>query len=378
MIRRVAACLIPLALSAAAMSSAYAQIQTHSPVQANTSHQDLSLLNEHKFDQFTRYSETQFMQLLDFSVWDSLLHHLVIYGGPVDRKYAGHRHALTGSRIKWGHRSAYRLEGNKVPFTYLSDDMKRALSLHREELIAYIETVDLTRLSKNEWLAVWYNLHNAVLADELALNYPVQTPRELIPEGYNARLHDAKLLTLKGTPLSLRDIREKIVYPTVKDPNVIYGFWLGDLGSPSLSQDAFEASLVNALLEENAYEFINGRRGYNWKRDKQYVSQIYYDTAVFFFPDFERDLGTHLEEHFVDKLSERFAKGGPILPDSYHDTISDLAGGQKPRIHSGNVTVNGNVPKHHSVEMILRELKQKTEGRNTVKGTVTIEDIKTQ
>lgn len=330
------------------------------------------------FDHFATYSETQFMQLLDFSVWDNILDNLVIYGGPVDRKYAGHVHALTGTRVKWGHRSAYRLEGNKVPFNYLSDDMKQALSFHREELIAYIETVDLTRLSKNEWLAVWFNLHNAVLADELSKHYPVQTPRELIPNGYTAALHDAKLITLKGTALSLRDIREKIVYPTVTDPNVIYGFWLGDLGSPSLSDSAFEAGLVNALLEENAYDFINGRRGYNWKRDKQYVSQIYYDTAQFFFPDFENDLGAHLNAYFTDKLSARWAKGGPLSADRYHDTISDLAGGQLPRLHSGSVTVNGREPKDHSVEMILRELKQKTEGRKNVTGEVTIEDIETR
>ncbi|MEM7701500.1 MAG: DUF547 domain-containing protein [Pseudomonadota bacterium] len=156
------------------------------------------------------------------------------------------------------------------------------------------DTLDITLLPRNEQLAFWFNLHNVAMVEQIASNWPVRQPRELLVGGLP--LNDARFITIRGVAMSLRDIHENIVDANWRDPKVIYGFWLGEIGSPSLERVAFTGGNVSSLLEVKAEEYINSLRASEKRGDTLHVSTFYQDVAPYYFSDFEAELRAHLNE----------------------------------------------------------------------------------
>jgi len=198
---------------------------------------------------------------LDYSILNDALNYSVLPLGQSTRRYMGRPDLNTGSRIRLGHQSPYRLEGSRVSFSLLNDEYKQALRDYRLDLEAVGNQIDIVRMNRNEQLAYWLNLHNIVMIDQIVQNYPTKRPNRIKVDG--VAVDKAKLVTIKGQALSLEDIRERIVYPNWKNPNVIYGFFRGDIGSPALLDYAFTAQNVGASLASAGKEFVNALRGFN-------------------------------------------------------------------------------------------------------------------
>ena len=133
---------------------------------------------------------------------------------------------LIGTRFIYGHDSRLRLEGNRVAFSFLTE--------YRQDLERVGSTLDIKRFPRNEQLAFWFNLHNVAVIEALASRYPLTQTVDTKFGPDELPLDDAKLITIGGVPLSPRDIRERIVYANWKDRKVIYGFWRGEIGGPSI------------------------------------------------------------------------------------------------------------------------------------------------
>lgn len=322
---------------------------------------------------------------LDYSVLDEALDNSVLRFGASTRRFLGKPQATTGSRFVRGHRSPYRLEGSRVSFSFLGDEYRQALIDYRADLERIGNQIDLVNMSRDEQLAFWLNLHNITLIEQIALQYPVRRPSKMTING--ASLHDAKLLNIKGTALSLRDIRERIVFPNWKNSETLYGFFYGDIGSPALQDYAYKASNLNATLSLQASEFVNSLRGFNETSKAREVSRLYAEAQPFYFPNWERDLDAHLMKHAAEEVRVELASGKPFKIDRYDDVIADLMGGDRPRIATGNVIdLNSGMPVDSiklpdEVQRLIRELSQKRQvlrRRGLLSsGTVVIEDIET-
>jgi len=321
---------------------------------------------------------------IDYGTWDSLVEEMVVYSGPSIRKRMSRPAAITGSRFVRGHSSAYRLEGNRIPYSQIADEFEGFISDYRKDLERIGTQVDIAKLSKNEQLAYWLNLHNVVMIEQLTKAYPLKRPRAEKIGKPKVLLHDAKIVKVKNTPLSLRDIREKIVYPNWRNPKVIYGFYLGDIGSPSIQNTAFTADNVSRLLDRNADEFVNSLRGFNVRNNKQYVSELYRDVAKFYFPNFDSDVATHMQKFMRDGVKVQMTSA-PFYLDRYDKTIADMTGGQgvyksASPLTSGSRTQQGisgpNTLRQYMNELIVK--RQKLEEQGLIqRGIVIIEDIET-
>ena len=126
--------------------------------------------------------------------------------------------------------------------------------------------LDIAALPRNEQLAFWFNLHNAAMLEAIAREWPVRQPREIMVDG--VPLDDAQFLTVRGIAMSLRDIRENIVFANWRDPKVIYGFWRGEIGGPALEREAYTGANVNSLLDIAAQDFVNSLRGIQQRGDR--------------------------------------------------------------------------------------------------------------
>lgn len=322
---------------------------------------------------------------IDYQVWDNALSNIVLRLGQSIRVRAKRPDPLVGTRRITGHKSAYRLEGSRVTFSYLNDEYKTGLTEYRKDLERIANKVDITRLARKEQLAFWLNLHNVTLIEQIALNYPVRRPSKLLVGSSKQPLHEAKLLNIRGIALSLRDIRENIVYANWSNPDVMYGFFHGNIGGPALQNFAFTSRNVNEILKLQANDFVNSLRGVHESRNALKVSALYDEAKPYYFPNWETDLKRHLRKHASPDVLEDIASNKPIKLDRYDPVVADLLAGDRPMTANLNVKINGfsqTARMSPEVARLFRELDTKTKimrqrGMLMKRGTVTIEDIET-
>lgn len=324
---------------------------------------------------------------IDYDVWNSILEEMVLYTGPSARIKSPHPKPITGSRLIRGHKSAYRLEGNRIPYSQIKSTFESAITEYREDLERVGTNLDISKLPKNEQLAFWFNLHNVVIIEQLTKEYPVKRPKDLKIGKPKVLLHDAKIININNMQLSLRDIREKIVYPNWSNSIVLYGFYLGDIGSPSIQNTAFNADNINDLLDRSANEFVNSLRGFHVRNNKQYVSQLYVDVAKFYFPNFNRDVEAHIKKYMRDDVKSQILTSTPYNIDRYHPIIADLTAGQGnyesiSQLRSTTASGSGDqLTGTDTLQLFVNELLVKRKKLKRLglinDGTVTIDDIET-
>lgn len=323
---------------------------------------------------------------LDYEVLDDALGGTVIRFGPSIRRHMSRPDPKIGSRFVRGHTSAYRLEGSRVSFYFFSKEYLEELTAYRKDLERIATQIDIVHMPYNEQLAFWFNLHNVALIEQIAAQYPIKRPGRLKVGGVD--LDDAKILNIKNTPLSLRDIREKIVYPNWSSPNVIYGFFRGTIGSPALQNFAYTRDNVTEILSIQATEFVNALRGFNLTSNNRNVSMLYDEARPYYFANWDQDIKAHLLKYARPEVAEEIRRDDrPFRVAKFDTVIADLVGGSRPRIATGNITSptsgSSNTPLPDEVVRLLRELNNKTEVLRRRKligqgrGTVTIQDIET-
>ena len=295
---------------------------------------------------------------IEYSVWNEILNNLVFITGLSTRQAAPKPEAITGSRFVWEHTSPYRQEGNKIPFSLLKQEHVYTLKEYKRDLENLSSKIDIASLPKEEQLAYWYNLHNVSVITLIAENYPVAEPGKLMIGPEKIPMHDAKFISVNGSILSLRDIRENIVYPNWNDPKTIYGFFLGDIGSPSVQSQAFTAENTEKLLNASADEFVNSLRSFG----RGGISKVYKDVERFYFPNFEKDLRDHFQLYMWDDVLAELATADRLKVNPYEYAIADMEGGHGPRV-IGNVTIDGKPVKDsqsYAVASYTNQIKDKT------------------
>lgn len=363
-----------------------AQVNPSQTIQPNIgNHVAQNTVIKNDFYRFTP-KPTSTSKKLDYSILDQALADVVVDLGPSTRIWQRKPDPETGSRIVTGHKSAFRLEGKRLTFSYLNDEYRASLTEYRKDLEQIATDYDIASFPKKEQLAFWFNLHNIAMIEQIAIDYPTKRPRNIRIkiDGRLENIHDAKFLNVKGMPLSLRDIREKIVYANWNDPDVIYGFFHGDIGGPSVQEYAYTADRLDYMLESNAHEFINSLRGVRRASSKNKVSKMYKTEGSFFFADWENELKAHLLSHANEKVKKEILSSDEIEIAFYDDIVADLAGGGTTRVKNLALSngETGNTPAH--IARLLRETEDKYEilrDRGVVgsirNGRVIIEDIET-
>jgi Protein of unknown function, DUF547 len=273
---------------------------------------------------------------VDYTVWNEILGKMVFLTGLSTRQIAQNVDPLVGTKFIAEHDSPYRLEGNKIPFSLLKKEHLQVLQEYKKDLEAIGTTTDISALPKAEQLAYWFNLHNVTVITLIAENYPVHQPSKLQIGPDKQAFHDAKVIEVAGTKLSLRDIRENIVYANWRDPMVIYGFFHGDIGSPSVQQEAFTAENTQRLLAGGAEEFVNSLRSFT----RGGVSKLYKDVAPYYFQNFEQDLRDHFNVVMWENVLADVAKVKTLKINPYEYDIADMEGGRGSFV-VGNVTMDG-------------------------------------
>lgn len=118
-------------------------------------------------------------------------------------------------------------------------------------------------LDRREQYAFWLNLYNALVLRLVLSRYLVLSIHDIrFGIGpFGAGPFERELVAVLGQPLSLSDIRDRILWPIFKDPRLYYGLCDAAIGSPNLQRRVFTGERVDRMLDGAALDFVNHPRG---------------------------------------------------------------------------------------------------------------------
>lgn len=191
---------------------------------------------------------------------------------------------------------------NLVDYAHLSDADFALLKGYIERMAK----IDIKQYNRDEQLAFWINVYNALTVQIIADYYPIGSIEEInvSPGIFSIGPWGKKIITINKTPLTLDDIQNRILRPVWNDQRVLYALNNGSIGSPNIGKLAYQGSTLNAALNEAAFEYINSLRGAQVIEGALIVSKLY-EWFSEDFGDSNQDIINHLKQFAKDPLKSQ-------------------------------------------------------------------------
>ncbi|MEM1433431.1 MAG: DUF547 domain-containing protein [Pseudomonadota bacterium] len=144
-----------------------------------------------------------------------------------------------------------------------------------DNYLAAVTAIDPRSLNRQEQLAYWINLYNALTVD-LLLEHPKKQSILRIGGGFLPRgPWDDDITSVAGETLTLNDIEHRILRPLFKDRRIHYAVNCASVGCPNLSPTAYTAANVEAQLAAGERAYLEHPRGLELNNGKLTVSSIF-------------------------------------------------------------------------------------------------------
>ncbi|WP_242602084.1 DUF547 domain-containing protein [Legionella yabuuchiae] len=178
-----------------------------------------------------------------------------------------------------------------------------------KQYITHMSAIKIGDYNRQEQLAYWINLYNALTVQTIASYYPVESIQEIniSPGLFSIGPWGANLITIEGIQMSLEDIHNRIIRPIWNDPRTHYVLNNGSIGAANISKYAFQSATLDKQLNQAAIEYINSLRGVQVIDGKLIVSKLY----DWFSEDFggtEKDIINHLTQFANQSLRQQLSK----------------------------------------------------------------------
>lgn len=178
---------------------------------------------------------------------------------------------------------------NRVSYKQFSSGEKNQLNNYIQELAELTPS----KLSRDEQLAYWINLYNA-LTIKVVLNHPKATSiRQMKPSFFSSGPWDDELLTIEGKLVTLNDIEHRILRPIWQDNRLHFALNCASIGCPNLSKIAYTSSNAQAQLQHAQATYLSHPRGVSLIDSKLKLSSIFAWYQVDFGEN-EKNLRTYL------------------------------------------------------------------------------------
>ncbi len=144
-----------------------------------------------------------------------------------------------------------------VEYGRVKRDDKKTLDAYLQQLAE----LDPRKLSRDEQLAYWINLYNALTVDLILDYYPVKSITRLGKGWFRMGPWRDELITIAGQGISLHDIEHRILRPLWNNPRIHYALNCASIGCPDLLPTVYRSSTVNQQLAAAGRRFINQEKG---------------------------------------------------------------------------------------------------------------------
>ncbi len=170
--------------------------------------------------------------------------------------------------------------------------------------IASLVALDPRTYNRDEQMAYWINLYNALTVD-VVLRYPGKDSiMRMSKKIFSVGPWNDEVARVAGEAVTLNDIEHRILRPIFRDHRIHYAVNCASLGCPNLAKNAFTGENLQSQLDAAEVDFLNHPRAVSFDDNGELrLSQIYQWYLVDFGRD-ERDLLAHLAERH-DTLAAR-------------------------------------------------------------------------
>lgn len=161
---------------------------------------------------------------------------------------------------------------NLVSYSQVTPEDKQNL----ESYLTYLSTIKISQYNRNEQLAYWANLYNALTIDTILKHMPVSSILKIKLGGlFSIGPWDGKLITVENQQLSLNDIEHRIIRPIWNDSRTHYILNCASFSCPNIQNIPFSGKIINQTLDNAAGAYVNSSRAIMIMDNKLVVSQIY-------------------------------------------------------------------------------------------------------
>lgn len=166
------------------------------------------------------------------------------------------------------------LEDNRTAFRYvgLASSGKTA---QLEKYLAQLTAIDPRQLQRDEQMAYWVNLYNA-LTVQVVLAHPKKESILRMGGGWLPRgPWDDDVTTIAGETLTLNDIEHRILRPIWQDHRIHFAVNCASIGCPNLATEAFTADRLESQLQAAEVAFLGHPRALQLAGDELRLSSIF-------------------------------------------------------------------------------------------------------
>lgn len=188
-----------------------------------------------------------------------------------------------------------------------------------DNYIKGLEQVNPSSLSRNDAIAYYANLYNAVTVQVVTENYPVSSIKKLGPLGSGP--WKKNLFTINGQPASLNNVEHDIMRKQFPSPYVHYMVNCASVGCPNLLNAAWEGSTIDRVKQKAASDYINSPRGVQITSKGLKVSSIF----KWFAEDFGGKSGLlqHIRKHARPELARAIDNGAQVVDYGYDWSLNE-------------------------------------------------------
>ena len=197
----------------------------------------------------------------------------------------------------------------------------------RAALDTYIQDLAGVRIdgyNRDEQVAYWVNLYNALTVQVVLDAYPVDSIRDIdiSPGLFADGPWDKTLATVEGEAITLNDIEHRILRPIWRDPRIHYAVNCAAIGCPNLQPVAFTGANTERLFDDGARDYVNSPRGVRRGDRGLIVSSIY----AWFEEDFgsgDADIIAHIKPFAGPALTATLEETDMISGYDYDWSLND-------------------------------------------------------
>ncbi len=189
--------------------------------------------------------------------------------------------------------------------------------------IANLSGISISQYNRDEQLAYWINLYNALTVQLILDHYPVDSIRDIkiSPGLFVIGPWNASLVSIEDENLTLNDIEHRILRPIWRDPRIHYVLSCASIGCPNLRDRAYPSSAMDGLLDQAATAYVNDPRGVSIVNGKVSVSKIY-DWFISDFGGSEKSVLRHIKQFAKPQLAARLREIGKLSGEHYDWSIN--------------------------------------------------------
>ncbi|KTD64293.1 DUF547 domain-containing protein [Legionella spiritensis] len=162
---------------------------------------------------------------------------------------------------------------NQVRYSKVTTKDRQALNQYIQKLTS----LPIRSFNKQEQLAYWINLYNALTIQLILKHWPVEsiTRINISPGFFSFGPWDAPLATIEGQKITLNDIEHRILRPIWNTPLLHYTLNCASMSCPQLQAQVFTAKNSQELMRNAAREYVNSPYGVQVESNHLRLSKIY-------------------------------------------------------------------------------------------------------